>query len=168
MGSYHYCKICSIQFLVRPLLEYACQVWSPHAAHDICVLEAVQHHAAKWACGSQWNPSSRSWSKSSDICLDALHCPNLTHRHNYLSVSMLYDIFNKRTSWTFSDYYYYMNTSRTRAHELSIVPLQSSTNCYRYSFFVNTAFLWNNVPICILTMKSVIPFRQALYHLFCT
>ena len=28
--------------LVRPLLEYTCQVWSRHTAHDIGLLEAVQ------------------------------------------------------------------------------------------------------------------------------
>ena len=38
------------------------------------------------------------------------------------------------------------NTSCTRAHPLSLVPLQSSINSYRHSFFVNTVFLWNTLP----------------------
>ena len=124
---------------MRPLLEYACQVWNPHTARDKSVLEAVQRRAAKWACGSRWDPSSRRWNKSSGECLDTLHWPTLTQRRNYLSVSTLGDIFHKRTSLKFSDYYCF-NASCTRAHELCVVPLQSTINCYWYSFFVNAAF----------------------------
>ena len=56
----------------------------------------------------------------------------------------------------------------THAHELCVVPLQSTINCYRYSFFVNAAFLWNSVPAHILNMNSIAPFHQSLYYYFCT
>ena len=160
-------KSVAYKVLVRPLLEYACQVWSPHTAHDIGLLEAVQRHAAKWACGNRWNPLSRGWNKSSDDCLDVLCWPTLGSRRDYLSLSMLYDILNKRSSLVYYNYFH-KNTNFTRAHELSIVPLQSSINCYRYSFFVNTAFLWNKVPFDILSIKSVVPFCRALYRFICT
>ena len=114
-------------------------MWSPHTFRDILVLEAVQCRAAKWACESQWDPSNRRWTKSSDDCLNALQWPTLTQRRNYLSVSMLNDIFHERTSLTFSDYYR-KNVSCTRAHEQSVMPLQSTINSYRYSFFVNVVF----------------------------
>ena len=114
-------KSVAYKSLIRPLLEYACQVWSPHTAYDISTLENVQHRA-RWACGSWWNPASRRWNKSSDDCVDMLHWPKLTDCCNYLSVSTLYDIFNKRTSLNFSDYYHH-NTSATRVHDLTIVPL---------------------------------------------
>ena len=65
-------KSVAYKCLVRPLLEYACQVWSPHTARDISGLESVQRRAARWACGSQWDPISRKWSKSSDDCLNSL------------------------------------------------------------------------------------------------
>ena len=44
-------KSVAYKCLVRPLLEYACQVWSSHTACDISGLESVQHRAARWACG---------------------------------------------------------------------------------------------------------------------
>ena len=160
-------KSVAYKCLIRPLLEYACQVWSPHTACDISGLESVQRCAARWACGSQWDPISRKWSKSSDACLESLRWPNLSVRRNYLSVSTLYDILNSRTSINFYDYYR-CNTSCTRSHKLSVVPLPSSINSHRYSFFVNTAFLWNTVSFDILSIKSVNFFRHAIYHLFCT
>ena len=47
MGATTTVKSVAYKFLVRSLLEYACQVWSPRTAWDKSVLEAVQRHAAK-------------------------------------------------------------------------------------------------------------------------
>ena len=46
--------------IVRPLLEYTCVVWSPHAVKDVNLLEAVQRRAAWWVCGSRWNQTTHS------------------------------------------------------------------------------------------------------------
>ena len=54
-------KSVAYKSLVRPILEYTCQVWSPHAAHDISTLENVQHYATRWACGSRWDPVTKKW-----------------------------------------------------------------------------------------------------------
>ena len=54
----------------------------------------------------------------------------------------------------------------TRSHRLSIVPLQSTINSWRYSFFVNMTFLWNNIPIHILENSNRNSFRHNLYDHF--
>ena len=82
-------KSVAYKYLIRPLLEYACQVWSPYTTRDKSGLESVQRRTARWACGSQWDPISRTWSKSSDDCLNLLCWPSLADRRNYLSVSTL-------------------------------------------------------------------------------
>ena len=42
-------KSTAYKTLIRPQLEYASTVWSPHTATDIYKLESVQRRAAQWA-----------------------------------------------------------------------------------------------------------------------
>ena len=159
-------KSMTYKYLVRPSLEYASVVWSPHTVSDKATVESVQRRAARWACGSRWSPLQNQWSKSSNVCLQELHWPTLSSRRNYLNVSMMYDILHGQyNSLKISDYCTF-NTSCTRAHSLSFLPPQSTINSHRYSFFVNTAFIWNTVPYTILTLNSP-KFRRALYRFFC-
>ena len=44
--------------LVRPQLEYALTVWSPHTATDIQKVEAVQRRAARWVYRDYYYTSS--------------------------------------------------------------------------------------------------------------
>ena len=142
-------------------MEYGCQVWNPHQRTNIDLLEKVQRRAACWSCGSQWNPSSLSWSKSSDICLKELLWPTLLLRRQYLSIIALYDILHKLYPLKFSDYCK-LSATCTRKHALTILPTQSTINAYRYSFFVNISFLWNSIPFNTLSLSNVKEFRHSL------
>ena len=42
--------------IVRPHLEYACEVWDPHLDKDIKLIEKVQDFASR-VCLKQWNSS---------------------------------------------------------------------------------------------------------------
>ena len=127
------------KYLVRPLLEYACQVWHPYAVSDISMLKSVQGCAARWVCGSRWNPSIKQWTISSDNSLAKLHWPTLAARRDYLLVCVLHDIFNKKITLNFSDCCT-RNNSCTRAHNLCIVLPQSTINCYRHTFLYALLF----------------------------
>ena len=48
-----------------------------------------------------------------------------------------------------------LNELLTRSHPLTIYPLPSSINGYRY-FFVNSVFLWNSVSYDVLTIFILI------------
>ena len=132
--------------IVRPLLEYACVVWSPHTAKDVNLLEAVQRRAARWACGSRWNPTTCSWSLPHETCYQKLHLPPLCSRRDYLSVCTLQDI-RHNGSIPFLKYCTY-NKLATRSHSLSL-------------------FVWNQVPIDILGIATRTAFRHAAYKHFC-
>ena len=71
-------------------------MWHLHTVSDISMLESVQCLAAKWVCGSHWNPSTKEWTISSNYSLAKLHWPTLAICCDYLSVCLLHDIFNKK------------------------------------------------------------------------
>ena len=73
-------KSLAYKSIICPIMEYGCQVWNLHKRTNIDLLEKVQRRAARWSCGSQWNPSSLSWSKSSEVCLKELLWPTLLLR----------------------------------------------------------------------------------------
>ena len=84
------------------------------------MLENIQHSAARWVCGSHWNPSINQWTILSDDSLAEPHLSTLAARGDYFSVCLLHDIL----TLNFSDYCT-GNTSCTRAHNLCIIPLNS-------------------------------------------
>ena len=152
--------------IVRPLLEYACVVWSPHAVKDINLLEAVQKRAAWCVCGSRWNQTTHSWSIPHDVCYRKLCLPSLSARRDYLSVCALQDI-RHADSMKLSNYCT-NNTMPTRSHHLILIPPPSSINARQYSYFVCVCFVWNKVPISILGIESRSVFRHAIYkHFYC-
>ena len=158
-------KSTAYRCVVRPLLEYGCQLWNPFTQKNIQLLENTQRRAARWVCGSRWDPSVFLWTKSSDQCLEQLRWPSLKSRRDYLSVNLLYDIINNRIAVKFNDFCSFV-TSCTRRHSLSILPLQSTINALRYSCFGNTPFIWNNIPFDILSSSNCTAFRHAVKHYF--
>ena len=67
--------ICYIS-LVRPHLEYACQVWDPYTQRNIDQLEKVQKYAIR-ICTGQWNTGY------GDL-LGAFQLPRLSSRQEYI------------------------------------------------------------------------------------
>ena len=110
------------------------------------------------ACGSRWYKNKRQWSKSS-LCLNQLQWPSLHVRWKYLLFAN-YMIFymHGRLSISFHQY----SKSRTHSHPLTINLKQSSINPFRYSFFVNTPFLWNSTLASILEISQSRLFHSAL------
>ena len=154
-------KSIAFKCLVRPIMEYGCQLWNPFTQKDIQVLENIQHRAARWVCGSRWDPSAYSWTKSSNQCLHQLRWPCLKLRRAYLSVNLLHDIINNKIAVKLSDFCSFVS-SHTRQHSLSIFPLQSTINSLRYSFFGNIPFIWNKIPFNLLSMTDRNAFRRAV------
>ena len=135
--------------LVRPCLEYCNVVWTLHASKNIDLIESVQRRAARWI-KSSFDPITLQWAKSSSECIRELGWPSLELRRNFSCIVMLYTIYNNLTPIKFSEYYR-LNVLSTRSHALTIYPLPSSINSYRYSFFVNSVFLWNRIPYDVLS-----------------
>ena len=153
--------------IVRPILEYASIVWSPHTAKEIKRLESIQNRAAHWACGSRWLPDTLRWSVSTSDCILKLHLPTLEARRQYLSICFLYDAYTQWNSLCFDQYCTFNTVTSTRSHQLSLVPPISTINARRYSLFVNTCFLWNSLPATIFQIADLLSFRRSLYNILC-
>ena len=77
---------------VRPHLEYASQVWSPHLLKDISLLERVQKFGLK-VCLKNWNCNYQE-------SLNELSLFDLKTRREYLNLCLLYKIVNKISEFT--------------------------------------------------------------------
>ena len=124
----------------------------------------TQRQAARWVCGSRWNTTHKRWSKPSDSCLDQLNWPSLHNRQKYFTLCQLHNIFNNHSAIPFNEHF-----SRTNRHSSTnpfLIDLStSSINAYRYSFFINSPFLWNTIPMKILQISHTKLFRSALRRL---
>ena len=70
--------------LVRPHMEYACQVWDPHLEKDKRAIEGVQKFALKLA--------SARWDSSYDELLELIEVKPLEERRIELKLGLLYKI----------------------------------------------------------------------------
>ena len=145
--------------LVRPHLEYCAPVWSPHYQKDKAKLERVQRRATHWIC-SKWDPLNHCWSKSYDEELNELGWPTISQRHTLLVGSQVYKIVHSLDSIDCSRYFVLRN-GRTRSQN-SIVCIQSRINSFRYSFFVNSPFIWNSLPLEVTNSASLYTFKRNL------
>ena len=93
--------------------------------------------------------------------LMTIHWPTIKQRHKYFSICHVHDSLHHRSSLPFHNHFQLPEIS-TRSHPLSIRPVVSTINSYRFSFFVNSPFLWNTIPHSILQIKKSNLFHAAL------
>ena len=74
--------------MIRPHLDYACEVWSPHLRRDIDELERFQKLALR-LCAKQWDINYEN-------LLYNFNLPSLAdRRHYYLRLCVMYKIINE-------------------------------------------------------------------------
>ena len=139
----------------------------PHTQKCIKQLESIQYRGARWICGARFNSSNFSWTPSSSQCCTILKWPSLADRCKFCIIQTVHDILHKRSCIEFGRYFTVSSTC-TRSHSLSLFCKQASVNSFRYSFFINSIFIWNCVPYSILSIHDRISFRSQLCSfLFC-
>ena len=118
--------------LVRPHLEYAAPVWSPHVQRDIETLEHVQRRAAHWIC-SKWDRTNRKWSKTYEEAQKELSWPSIRDRHIFLTFCQIFKIIHSLDCINFDSYLSY-SSRPSRSHNQTFRCVPSRLNCYRFSF----------------------------------
>ena len=127
--------------LVRPILEYASPVWSPHLAKDIHEIEKLQRRVSRIALGQR-----RQEMAYKDRC-KILKWNSLERRREFLSLVAYYKVVLNLNGLNFSDYFELYRSTKTRSnHQYKIQTKIAKLICYKYSFFVKVIKFRNDLP----------------------
>ena len=148
--------------LMLPILEYACQVWNPHTQKNIKQLQAIEHRGARWICGARYDRLNFRWSPPSADCCVTLNWLPLSVRRKFFTILTVHDILHSHICLDFNNYFT-ISSIPTRSHSLSLYCKQASVNSYRFSFFVNSVFIWNCIPYTLLLISNRNSFKSKLY-----
>ena len=139
--------------LVRPQLEYASTVWSPHTATDIIKLEAVQRKSARWA--------TRDYQRTSSV---DLNWRTLEQRRIDSRLTLKYKITYDLVAIPAADYLI-PNTRQSRHnHQLAYRQIPILKDYYKFTFFPRTIVHWNALPFYIPVLPTVAQFSHAVFQ----
>lgn len=130
---------------------------------DINILENVQRRAVWWITGSTWDHTAHQWTKSYEQCLAELELPTLSQCRLFLINYQVFKIiYGMDCTPCFSYFTFCKNQRSRRYHPLRLQCASSRLNCFCYSFFVNSTFVWHNLPAYMLCICCPVSFRESL------
>ena len=125
-------KTAAYLYLVRPVLEYCCSVWSPYTQDYINKLEMVQRRAARYVTNRYRNTSSVTF------MLEHLEWETLEARRAKYQLTKMFKIIHGLVDIPADDHLTAAST-RTRAHHShKFRHIPASTDYYKNSFFPKT------------------------------
>ena len=146
--------------LVRPHVEYASAVWSPHEVKPIHQLEMVQRRAARWTLNRHHNTSSVKG------MLEDLQWRTLEQRRTDCRLVLLLQIIHGLVQIPPTNYLQpSLNTTSRKNHNYTYQQCSTRTNYFKYSFFPYTTVLWNNLTYQLVNSPSVISFKAQVSKL---
>ena len=146
--------------LVRPHVEYASAVWSPHEVKPIHQLEMVQRRAARWTLNRHHNTSSVKG------MLEDLQWRTLEQRRTDCRLVLLFQIIHGLVQIPPTNYLQpSLNTTSRKNHNYTYQQCSTRTNYFKYSFFPYTTVVWNNLPYQLVNSPSVISFKAQVSKL---
>ena len=145
--------------LVRPHLEYACEVWSPHQAYLVDIIEGVQRRATRVIVKN----------KPYGERLKQLKLLTLASRRKYFDLIFLFKCNLGLCDINLSDYLEPSgNTSyNLRNTECSYKIKYARTNILKFSYFHRVIREWNDLPLNLRKTVSITNFKRDLkVHLY--
>ena len=126
---------------VRPILEYASPIWSPHTQKDIDLLENVQRRYTK--------SISKLHSLPYTTRLSRLNIPTLSSRRTHIDLCTVYRILHNHTHLDPPFYFTLRPASVTRGHPFTLLKPLVRLDSSKFSFFSRTIDLWNSPPFAV-------------------
>jgi hypothetical protein len=149
-------KSMAYQTLVRPQLEYASEVWSPHTQNNIDQLESVQRRAARWVKSDYGRTSSVTG------MIQSLNWRRLDLRRIDSRLSLLYKVTHQLVAVPIEGHLTPVSKLSRHSHPLSYRTITATTDYYKYSFFPRSVFHWNQLPAHIPSLPTVEQFNAAV------
>ena len=151
-------KAAAYKAVVRPQLEYAAPVWTPHHQTEIGRIEKVQRTAARWAC-RRW----RNQSHVSDM-LEELEWPDLQERRQQASLSLFYKIHNNQAIVNKDKYLSESGRGkmRTRSHPFQYHRPVAYSDGLKHSFFPRSIAAWNGLTTEAVSAETVEEFKSKI------
>ena len=151
--------------LVRPLLEYGSELWSPYEKKYIALIEDVQRRATKFILNYQ----KATDYKSIMIMLDLLP---LEFRRQMKDLIFLFKLKNGLYNLDFEEYARSVQAKRQSgynlrtSHQDNFSELRYRANYFCYSYFPRVIRSWNDLPSTLKTIKTISTFKTALKKLY--
>ena len=138
--------------MVRPIMEYACTVWSPYTKKNIQILEAVQRRAA-WFVNNDYFIFSSAMAMMQD-----LEWLTLEERRWVTKVTMLFKILNDIVCIPADQYLVSIpNTGRRHQQRLKLKQHPFlNVNAFMNSFFPSVIDIWNKLPDTAINAANMI------------
>ena len=130
------------QALVRPKLEYSCNVWDPHTKDQQQKLEKVQRREARYV------QNNHDYTSSTTAMINTLQWPTLAERRLKTRLVLFYKIVHCLVA--------------TPSHILVLTDSRTTKDTYKWSFFTNTIIQWNILPQTVIASTSADCFREQL------
>jgi len=139
---------------VRPILEYASPVWSPHLIKDIDLIESVQRRFTKLLPGMYHKPYQER--------LRILNLQTLELRRLHIDLVLTYALLHNLHDVDGSRYFTVRGCEKTRGHPLKLCVNVFKTDCRKYFFCNRIINIWNNLPSDVVLAQSVNVFKRLL------
>ena len=142
--------------MIRPKLEYAAVVWSPHKMKDIRKLERIQRAATKMVLElKDLNYEER---------LEEIGLPTLQVRRERGDLITMYKLVNKMEKVDRQDLVQHIEegTRRTRGHQKKIRKSRCTGDIKKYSFPHRTVDIWNELREEVVMADNVHLFKEKL------
>ena len=140
-----------ITSFIRPTLEYAAVVWSPHLKKHIAKLEKVQRAVTRWV------PELRNLSYEER--LEKLELPKLEERRIRGDMITLYKCLSGREKIDKEDMFE-ISKSNLRGHSMKIAKRRGDKDVQKYSFPNRAIDQWNALPEEVVCAKSIHKFKE--------
>ena len=144
--------------LVRPLLEYAVQFWSPFHKNEMEKIERVQRRATKLI------PSVRNMTYENRLL--KLNLFSMEYRRKRGDLIELYKMLNGFSHVDVPLLFTFITDSRNRGHNKKLLLQSVRTDKFKFSFANRVLKDWNSLPSSVAEAVSVNSFKAKIDEYF--